>query len=57
LKSTVHFREDFQALAEDILIAIAPGGHLADFAKFPNQRLRAGLRLSPLGPESKQVFD
>jgi microcystin degradation protein MlrC len=34
LKSTVHFRGDFQVLAEEILIAIAPGGHLADSSKF-----------------------
>ena len=53
LKSTVHFRGDFQPLAEDILVAIAPGGHLADSSKFPYQRLRAGVRLMPLGPESK----
>jgi microcystin degradation protein MlrC len=55
LKSTVHFRGDFQALAEDILIAIAPGAHLADSSKFPYKNLRSGLRLMPLGPESKQV--
>jgi microcystin degradation protein MlrC len=55
LKSTVHFRGDFQALAEEILIAIAPGGHLADSAKFPYRNLRAGLRLMPLGPESNNV--
>jgi microcystin degradation protein MlrC len=54
LKSTVHFRGDFQALAEDILLAIAPGGHLADASKFPYRRLRRGLRLMPLGPESRQ---
>jgi microcystin degradation protein MlrC len=53
LKSTVHFRGDFQPLAEDILVAIAPGGHLADSAKFPYEHLRPGLRLMPLGPESK----
>jgi microcystin degradation protein MlrC len=53
LKSTVHFRGDFQPLAEEILVTIAPGGHLADSSKFPYQRLRAGLRLMPLGGESK----
>ncbi len=56
LKSTVHFRGDFQALAEDILIAIAPGGHLADSSKFTYKNLRPGLRLMPLGPESKDAF-
>jgi microcystin degradation protein MlrC len=57
LKSTVHFRGDFEPLAEAILIAIAPGDHLADSSKFPYRRLRAGLRLMPLGPESKPSFD
>jgi microcystin degradation protein MlrC len=57
LKSTVHFRGDFQAIAEDILITIAPGGHLADSSKFPYRRLRPGLRLVPLGPESKARSD
>jgi len=52
LKSTVHFRGDFQAIAEDILVAIAPGGHLADSSKYPYKRLRRGLRLMPLGPAS-----
>jgi microcystin degradation protein MlrC len=52
LKSTVHFRGDFQAIAEDILVAIAPGGHLADLSKYPYKRLRRGLRLMPLGPAS-----
>jgi microcystin degradation protein MlrC len=55
LKSTVHFRADFQAIAEDVLVAIAPGGHLADSSKFRYQRLRSGLRLMPLGPESTRT--
>jgi microcystin degradation protein MlrC len=53
LKSTVHFRGDFQPMAEDVLVTIAPGGHLADSAKFPYRFLRPGLRLMPLGPESR----
>jgi microcystin degradation protein MlrC len=53
LKSTVHFRGDFQAISEDVLICIAPGGHLADSAKYPYRRLRAGVRLTPLGPDSR----
>jgi microcystin degradation protein MlrC len=52
LKSTVHFRGDFQPIAEDVLVVIAPGGHLADSSKYPYKRLRRGLRLMPLGPES-----
>jgi microcystin degradation protein MlrC len=57
LKSTVHFRGDFQAIAEDVLIVIAPGEHLADSSKYPYRRLRRGLRLMPLGPESRQLSD
>lgn len=53
LKSTVHFRGDFQPIAEDVLVCIAPGGHLADSAKYPYKRLRAGVRLMPLGPDSR----
>jgi microcystin degradation protein MlrC len=55
LKSSVHFRGDFQALAEEVLIAIAPGGHLADSTKFPYRHLRPGLRLMPLGPKSRSI--
>lgn len=53
LKSTVHFRGDFQPIAEEVLVCIAPGGHLADSAKYPYRRLRAGVRLMPLGPDSR----
>lgn len=50
LKSTVHFRGDFQDMAEAILVVEAPGDHLCDTSKYPYQRLRAGVRLTPLGP-------
>jgi microcystin degradation protein MlrC len=50
LKSTVHFRADFQP-AEEILLVTAPGHFLADPVEYPYQRLRAGVRLRPLGPE------
>ena len=49
LKSTCHFRADYQDMAEAVLIAIAPGGHIGDPARYPYQRLRKGVRLSPLG--------
>ena len=51
LKSTVHFRADFQPIAEEVLVALAPGGHVVDTAKYRYQRLRPGVRLYPLGPE------
>lgn len=49
LKSTCHFRADFQPIAETVLIAIAPGGHIGDPARYDYKKLRRGVRLSPLG--------
>ena len=51
LKSTCHFRADFEPIAEKVLIAIAPGGHIADSKQYPYRKLRHGVRLEPLGPE------
>ena len=50
LKSTVHFRADFQPIAETVLVALAPGGHVVDTTQYAFRRLRAGVRLFPLGP-------
>ncbi len=50
LKSSVHFRADFQDLAEAVLVVAAPGVNLADPALFPYQNLAPGIRLRPLGP-------
>jgi microcystin degradation protein MlrC len=50
LKSSVHFRADFEPIASEVLIVIAPGPAKADPAAFPWTRLRRGLRLRPLGP-------
>jgi microcystin degradation protein MlrC len=57
LKSSVHFRADFQPIAREILIARAPGPALADPADFPWTRLRPGLRLRPLGPAFNPAVD
>ena len=51
LKSTCHFRAEFEPLAEKVIVVIAPGGYLADPAAYPYQRLRPGVRLRPLGPD------
>jgi len=51
LKSTCHFRADFEPIAEKVLIAIAPGGHIVDTKQYPYRNLRRGVRLEPLGPE------
>ena len=50
LKSSVHFRADFEPIAKEVLVAKAPGPALADPAEFPWKKLRKGMRLRPLGP-------
>ena len=50
LKSSVHFRADFQPIAARIITAVAPGPNLADTRKFPYRHLRPGLRIKPNGP-------
>jgi len=50
LKSSVHFRADFQPVAARIVTAIAPGPNLADTRKFPYRNLRPGLKIKPNGP-------
>lgn len=50
LKSSVHFRADFQPIAKEVLVVKSPGPALADPAEFRWTRLRKGLRMRPLGP-------
>ncbi|MFO1284615.1 MAG: M81 family metallopeptidase [Burkholderiales bacterium] len=50
LKSSVHFRADFEPIAREVLVVAAPGPALADPTHFRWHRLRRGLRLKPLGP-------
>jgi microcystin degradation protein MlrC len=50
LKSSVHFRADFEPLATEVLVVKAPGPALADPAEFRWTKLRKGVRLRPLGP-------
>lgn len=47
LKSSVHFRADFQALAKRVIIVTAPGPVVADPSVLPFRNLRPGLRLKP----------
>ncbi|WP_237217666.1 M81 family metallopeptidase, partial [Falsiroseomonas oryziterrae] len=47
LKSSVHFRADFQPIARAVLVAAAPGPVVADPATLPFRHLRPGLRLRP----------
>jgi microcystin degradation protein MlrC len=48
LKSSVHFRADFQPIAEEILIVAAPGANPVDNRDLPYRRIRKGIRLMPL---------
>ena len=50
LKSSVHFRADFEPIAREVLVVKSPGPALADPIEFVWTRLRKGLRLRPLGP-------
>jgi microcystin degradation protein MlrC len=47
LKSSVHFRADFQPIAKEILVVVAPGPVVADPAALPFRNLRPGLALTP----------
>jgi microcystin degradation protein MlrC len=48
-KSSVHFRADFEPIAEKLLICAAPGAMPADTATLPWTRLRSGIRIKPNG--------
>jgi microcystin degradation protein MlrC len=50
LKSSVHFRAAFEAMAQDVLIVESPGAMIVDPTNLPFTRLRPGLRMRPLGP-------
>jgi len=49
-KSSVHFRADFEPIAERLIICAAPGAMPADTAALPWTRLRPGIRTKPNGP-------
>jgi microcystin degradation protein MlrC len=46
LKSSVHFRADFESIASRILVVEAPGANIADPSKLPFHKLRAGMRVA-----------
>ena len=50
LKSSVHFRADFQPIAAEVLVVAAPGPVTADTTQLPYRNLRRGLRIAPHGP-------
>jgi microcystin degradation protein MlrC len=47
LKSSVHFRADFQPIAGEILIVAAPGANPVDHRALAYRHLRPGVRLMP----------
>jgi microcystin degradation protein MlrC len=51
LKSSVHFRADFQPIAAEVLVAAAPGAVAAEPASLPFRKLRPGVRLKLLAAE------
>jgi microcystin degradation protein MlrC len=50
LKSSVHFRADFEPLARAVHVVKAPGPALVDPVEFAWKKLRPGIRLRPMGP-------
>lgn len=47
LKSSVHFRADFQPIAEKVIVAASPGPNPVDYASLTYTRIRPGIRLMP----------
>ncbi|WP_276120139.1 M81 family metallopeptidase [Pararhizobium qamdonense] len=50
-KSSVHFRADFTAIAEEIIVVESPGPFHANPAALPWTKLKEGMRLEPNGAE------
>ncbi len=48
LKSSVHFRADFDSIAAETLVVVAPGAHPCQLLNLPYHNLRPGLRLEPM---------
>ena len=50
LKSSVHYRADFQPIAAEILEVVAPAPNVADNRGLDYKNLRPGMRIMPGGP-------
>jgi len=50
VKSTVHYRADFEPISQTVISAGAPGSLHCDIQAIPYQNLRVGVRLGPMGP-------
>lgn len=56
VKSTVHYRADFEPLSSLVLEVEAPGLFICNLEKIPFQNLRRGMRIGPQGrPFAKQA--
>ncbi len=51
IKSTVHFRAEFDRISADTLLVEAPGANPCRLLDLPYENLRSGIRLEPMGPE------
>ena len=49
VKSSVHFRADFDAIAKETLVVVSPGAAHVDLASLPYEKLRPGVRRMPAG--------
>lgn len=50
LKSSVHFRADFEPIADEVLVVAAPGANITDLRRLPFRHLPATLRRAPEFP-------
>ncbi len=50
VKSTVHFRADFDPIAAETLVVISPGANYCRLTDMKYENLRHGARLEPMGP-------
>ena len=53
VKSTVHFRADFDPIAAETLVVLSPGANYCRPSDLSYQNLRPGVRLEPMGAEHK----
>jgi microcystin degradation protein MlrC len=50
IKSTVHFRAEFDRISAETLLVEAPGANPCRLIGLPYKNLRPGIRLEPMGP-------
>ena len=50
VKSTVHYRAEFEPISQTVISCGAPGALPCDISLIPYRNLRPGVRLGPCGP-------